>query len=702
MVILRNNKKAEPVAPPEPRPKRIIKPKKKNDDEEPAPKHKLKVVPKEKAVIKAKAVQKAKAAPKAKVEAIPKAEVAAKAPEPDPVEDGVKDIKEAIVELAKPVKDADYSYYLSRLKKNRDWKKSHKAEVKAYNDKHLALPGIKEKYNKRRREVWAELKAKGPKRQRGRPRRDFITYNEDAINPMKVALGANTVNVAELLRTTLETTPKQLIPVPDSAPDKFKKILGKQVEISNNPDTWYFTRVGNWWIPNSHSADGGLSNVSKKEYLRRVRNFLSLDYTLPAKVLNPPADRKDDPNVISFWCLEEKTVNNPTPFDFWKSVNRLHTESLIHASRFNANTTPLATIWAATLRYWYNSSKFTFAASDFEKLGWMSQVWSSKNGLGAAAKNETFALRAKQEPSERVKDNIMEYDDFKYRALEFIDKYYVRHKEDYAIRPSTTVEQARMAAAVAAYIFIPPVRNSWAHMEFGVAPPTKGERRNVLTVNENIATAWWANFKNVKAFFAKNMTPLQQPLIKPLSSILLPYINLLKAKGVTKWLFPQQFTADSLPMTANDFGKFLGDTTQKFTEERADGSGAKRISSSILRIMFITWYHENSDSVFNQLEIKKIMVMLHQTDTDTHISYIKNILKSKGEESVEAIDARFDALMDMVTEEANFDNDGGNFEADDPESKITVPVVTEFVVKEKKTKAPAKPKAPRKKKAAAK
>ena len=87
------------------------------------------------------------------------------------------------------------------------------------------------------------------------------------------------------------------------------------------------------------------------------------------------------------------------------------------------------------------------------------------------------------------------------------------------------------------------------------------------------------------------------------------------------------------------------------------------------------------------------MVQLHQTDTDTHISYIKNILKQKGEESEEAIDARFETLMDMVTEEANFDDEGGNFEADDPENKIIVPIVPEFVVKALKPRAPAKPKA---------
>jgi hypothetical protein len=610
------------------------------------------------------------------------------------VAEGVKEVKKAIIDLTKKTGDNDYSYYLSRLKKNRDWKAAHKKEVKEYNEKHLSKPGIKEKYNKRRREAWAELKAKGPKLQRGRPRNDFITYNIDALAPMKAALGAQTVNVAELLRTTLTTSPKMQVPVPDDAPEKFKKILGKKVEINNNPDTWFFTRVGDWWIPNSHSADGGLTNRSKRDYLRRARNFLMLDYKLPERVLNPPEDRKDDPNVISFWCLEGKSDSNPDPFDFWKTVKRLHSESEIHISRFNGNTTPLATLWAATLRFWYKSSQFNFASSDFEKLGWFSQVWSSKNGLGAAAKNETFALRAKQLPTERVKDNIMDYEDFKYRALEFIGKYFSRTKDEYVIKSSTTIIEARMAAAVAAYIFIPPVRNSWAHMEIGTAAPPKGERRNVLTVAENgQATAWWANFKNVKAFFAKNMTPLQQNLNKPLSSILNAYIKLLNEKGVTKYLFPQQFTADAKPMSGNDFGKLLGDTTQKFTEQITNTSINKRISSSILRIMFITWYHENSDSVFNQLAIKKIMVQLHQTDTDTHISYIKNILKQKGEESEEAIDARFETLMDMFTEEANFDGDGGNFEADDPDKKIIVPVVPEFVVKEKKPKAPAKPKA---------
>jgi hypothetical protein len=156
---------------------------------------------------------------------------------------------------------------------------------------------------------------------------------------------------------------------------------------------------------------------------------------------------------------------------------------------------------------------------------------------------------------------------------------------------------------------------------------------------------------------------------------------MLKEKGVTKWLFPQQFTADANHMTGNDFGKFLGDTTQRFTELRADGKEHKRISSSILRIMFITWYHNNTDSVFDQVATKAIMVKLHQTDLDTHVSYIKNLMKIRGEEDDEVLEARFNLLLDQITEEANEEADGYVWERDDTGKKIVVPYEPSLAVK---------------------
>ena len=188
-------------------------------------------------------------------------------------------------------------------------------------------------------------------------------------------------------------------------------------------------------------------------------------------------------------------------------------------------------------------------------------------------------------------------------------------------------------------------------MELGNKPPTTDERRNVLILNDEGATAYWGNFKNVAAF--KKRTPLVQPLPKSLTSILRAYVKLLAERGINKWLFPLQFTPQSTPMSGSSFGTFLGNTTQLFTPMRADGGGPKRISSSILRIMFISWYHKKGSSVFNQEAIKKVMEQLHQSDLGVHISYIKKVAKEKEGDAAAVAEARFETILDSLIREGD-------------------------------------------------
>lgn len=640
--------------------------------------------------VKAALVKKVKAAP------APPVIVPPVAPQPPPPPPPPAKIVAPLVPPAPPVApkppqqpaaaaaapaNANYLHYLRILQKNKQYKDAHKEEIaKQAKERLQKHPELRKKLNDARRKNYAQAAALGPRRPRGRPRQEIV-YPVGVKGAVQAALnGDKLLDVAEALRSAMKSSPKLVIDVPDSVPEKFKAILGKAVTIPNNPEMWYFMKgTGNWWLPHSHKSEGGITDETKKNVLRNARNFLKLDYKLPDRVLNPPAEHKDDPNIISRWTLEGKSDDNPTPFDFWTSINRLYTESLLKAYKFNANTTPLATIWSATLRYWYTQPNMNeFKGEDFDKLGWFHVIWGTQ--LGAYSKNETFANRAKQEPSERVRENIMDYAVYKEHALKFINQYFTRTGEIYVMKPKTTLEQAQMCAAIACYLFIPPVRNSWCLMELGTEHPPQGQRRNILVLNESGATAYWANFKNVSAFIAKKMIPLKQTLNIHLTSILRAYVGLLKQKGVEKWLYPQSFNAAATHMSGNEFGKFLGDTTEKFTEMKADGTGMKRISSSILRIMFITWYHGNTNSVFDQLATKAIMVQLHQTDLDTHVSYIKNLVRQKGEVNQEVLNARFDGLLDMLTEEANYDLDGGNFERDDKE-KVVVPVIKELVEK---------------------
>ena len=319
-------------------------------------------------------------------------------------------------------------------------------------------------------------------------------------------------------------------------------------------------------------------------------------------------------------------------------------------------------------------------------MGWFHIVWASKTGLGSYAKNETFINRAKQEPTERVKENIMNYDIYRAHAAEFIAQYFTLSGDTYKIKTKTTLAEAQEVAAVAAYLFIPPVRNSWCLMELADKPQDKDERRNVLVMTETGATAYWSNFKNVKAFKNKGILPLEQPLPQKLVSILRAYIKLLNGDGQTKWLFPQKPGGSNHHMSSNEFGDLLSKTTEKFSEMLEDGSGRKRIGSSILRIMFITWYHSQGDSVFDQEAIMKVMLQLHQTDMATHISYIKKIVEERGADV--ALEERFTNLLGLITAEANEALNGGDVERDDKE-KVVVPEVGAVMTKKvrvKKTK----------------
>ena len=354
---------------------------------------------------------------------------------------------------------------------------------------------------------------------------------------------------------------------------------------------------------------------------------------MPPHVTNPEASKKFDPTVIGLWTVEPKSAINPTPFDFWKTVRRLYSEYLIDASRFNGNTSPLSAIWAATLRKIYYDKTLNVSMEDFKTLGWMSQVYSSRDGLGVAAKNMTFELRTLQSASQRVKDNIMDYAQFKTLALSYISKYFETKKQKFITK--ITLAQARKITAVACYTFIPPVRNSWSLMQIDTKPPTNADKKNVVIINpDGSITAYWNDFKNVSSF--KN-APLVQHLDKSLSSIIQAYINLVKANDVkTKWLFPQQFSNESNSMSSKSFGDLLQESTAEFT--------GKRIGSSILRIMYISWYHEQGASVFNLADIHKTMALLHQSDLGVHLSYIKKLKTETPEE-------RYKVMMDSMLRE---------------------------------------------------
>ena len=183
MVQTRNGKKQAPepeikeIQPPkEPKPKRA----------KPAPAPAAKPKPAAKPATKPKKKKKPKKQKKLKE--------AQKEAEP------IKAIAAAIVDLAKPAYDDDYLHYLTILQRNREWKSKNKQHTTDYMKARLKDDSIRERYNKARREAYAKARAKGPARVRGRPRIPIkYKYVADAENAIKAALGANTVNVGNLL-----------------------------------------------------------------------------------------------------------------------------------------------------------------------------------------------------------------------------------------------------------------------------------------------------------------------------------------------------------------------------------------------------------------------------------------------------------------------------------------------------------------------
>ena len=145
--------------------------------------------------------------------------------------------------LTKDEKKENNQYYLSRLKKNRDWKAKHKVETKAYMKERLSNKSIRERYNLQRRNAWAQDKANGPVRARGRPRNKLV-YDISAQNVMNHAVNNDTVNVAGLIRDSVEKE-KFVVKVPADLPQKFKTILGESVTIPAAVDQWYFLAANN-------------------------------------------------------------------------------------------------------------------------------------------------------------------------------------------------------------------------------------------------------------------------------------------------------------------------------------------------------------------------------------------------------------------------------------------------------------------------
>jgi hypothetical protein len=575
------------------------------------------------------------------------------------------------LELARKWKKENYLKYENDELRN---KKDHAKGVKEYSLDYYKAH--KQKINERRRARYAVVASLAPKRPRGRPA--IVVANPPSVyNAERAALGYNTVNVYQELKSQRMEMAAKLgiqkikVPIPDDLPEKFRKILGSEVSYSPNVDTWYFKQsaVMDWLIPNSlGKKDGGLQNKTKIAYITKAKNLLRMDYA-PL----PPEVEKDemDPFIIAQWTLKPKSDSNPRPFDLWTTIRRIFEISTVvipgkadQGYRFNENTSPLSAIWSAQLNAWTRDNKMP-DGNDFDTLGMFHIVMGTH--LGRKAHNESHERHQEQKMNERVQQNIMNYTQYRSEALEYISRFYTRVGERYNLIRGVALADARAAAATAAYIYITPKRNDWYCMEVADGPlENKLEERNVIVFSDGGASAvvYWQRFKNSAAFLAKGMLPLKEEIPMPLATLLWGYHQALKAKGVGRWLFPRQFKADAPVMNSGDFGDMLGSTSEIFT------TGKKRISSSILRIMYITWWHTTHNAADHLKETIQIMYSLHQTDIRVHLGYKKRLIS----ENVAAGEAEIRYIQNMIIEEANTETTKPvEYDKDDDPKVVSIP-----------------------------
>ena len=563
-----------------------------------------------------------------------------------------------------------YNRYLNRLAKSKEYKA--KAEVKKDLAKYARkyYQDLSGNINTRRRARYAAVAALGPKRPRGRPPKS-IGNPPEVKHAVLGALGKVSYkdNVGRRIEEEIieefgeDKFDQEIIKVtvpPDVMAALSPTIQGvlQDIKFKPNPNTWFYKSdfVGNWLLPNSGKAQGGLTDGVKATYLRDCKKLLNMDFSpLPKEIQDA-----DNPFVIAQWTLKPKSAENPRPFDFWTTVKRLDAISNTKETRniLNVYCKTIVGCWSAQLRAW-DGSKQMPDIKDYNTVGWWHIVMGRY--LGKFSKHQSFAIHQEQKPNKRVVANFMDWALYEKDALDYINKFYTLSNGAYTLKPKVSFDDARAAAAIACYVLVPPKRNDWAFMEIGDGPlEDQFEQRNILVFNSDgtESNVYWQRFKNSASF--KDVLPLKEKIPKALSTLLYSYHAYLKSLGIKRFLFTPTDKKD-FRMDSGAFGDLLGSTSEIVTVKH----GAKRISSSILRIMYIKWFHKTYDPPLT--ETYKIMVLLHQTNLATHMAYKKEFEKRGLTED----QIQFELLEKIATYEANQENpeDSERLDAKEYEAK---------------------------------
>jgi hypothetical protein len=151
----------------------------------------------------------------------------------------------------------------------------------------------------------------------------------------------------------------------------------------------------------------------------------------------------------------------------------------------------------------------------------------------------------------------------------------------------------------------------------------EGEKgKNILYLAPTEAVVYWGEFKNAASF----EVPLKQVLPRELVTIL--------HKTVPE--------GDSTPLKVSNYSTFLTGVAKQIT--------GKDFSNKLMRSSYIRWWHDNnSKGALDINKTKEIMKLIHQTNMQVHLGYVKHgklapnnidaVPKTNADSSKEEVDA---------------------------------------------------------------
>lgn len=216
--------------------------------------------------------------------------------------------------------------------------------------------------------------------------------------------------------------------------------------------------------------------------------------------------------------------------------------------------------------------------------------------LSKRTKRATYEKHASQETGDETLANTVKWEDWTELARRFVKAL--------STKVDATKRDKQEALAVAVYSLIPPVRLDWNDVEVRRSKGGKtladrsGEPgKNILWLAPRQAVMFWGEFKNSASF----ELPLKQELPRDL-------VNVMQK------VLPE---GDSTPLKVPNFSTFLTHLAEQIT--------GKQFSNRLMRSSYIRWWHDNnSKGALDINKTKEMMKLLHQTNMQVHLGYVKH------------------------------------------------------------------------------